>query len=395
MITCKIIEDLLPLYVDEICSDDSRTIVEHHVAECNECREKLEIMSIKLAGEIGEKYTVKNPFKKVRLKFILITFCICLSIMLPSMAAVALSLNERNQAGISWSTLELEYQIKQFAKKINKGEYYEALEMFDLGVYAMDTEISDLPDYNEAKEMLAEDFKVYFEKYPIIDYEINVEYSTKVTPHIKGILDMKTTGNLFENYGITFTCKNGRTTITPGTNIIMNYNSENDILSPDNNAILTYPYEVYTKFPRITQWFDVKRFLDYSPYNNSELLSTVVLLPRTLDLYEKYFDGNDASEWSEYCSEIKQINKNFYDNYNLLCNDYRFSSYSSAKPYFVRDNEGLYTRYYKQDVTMCFDEFSVSFTVSLMPYMCLPVENITYSDNTPEDFKIRFEEIFA
>ena len=157
MITCKVIEDLLPLYADEICSDDSRTIVEHHVAECNECREKLETMSIKLVGEIGEKYTVKNPFKKVRLRFVLITFFICLLIMLPSMAVFTLSLNERNQAGTSWSTLELEYQIKKFAKKMNKGEYYEALEMFDLDVYAMDTEISDLPDYNEAKEMLAEE----------------------------------------------------------------------------------------------------------------------------------------------------------------------------------------------------------------------------------------------
>lgn len=121
MITCKIIEDLLPLYADEICSDDSRTIIEHHIAECNECREKLEVMSIKLAGEMSGKYNVKNPFRKVRLKFVLITFCICLSIMLPSMAAVALSLNERNQAGTSWSTLELEYQIKQFAKKNEQG----------------------------------------------------------------------------------------------------------------------------------------------------------------------------------------------------------------------------------------------------------------------------------
>ena len=32
MITCKVIEDLLPLYADEICSDDSRTIVEHHIS---------------------------------------------------------------------------------------------------------------------------------------------------------------------------------------------------------------------------------------------------------------------------------------------------------------------------------------------------------------------------
>ncbi|MBQ7981664.1 MAG: zf-HC2 domain-containing protein, partial [Oscillospiraceae bacterium] len=350
MITCKVIEDLLPLYADEICSDDSRTVVEHHIAECIECREKLEAMSVKLAGKMSGKYNVKNPFKKVRLKFVLITFCICLSILLPSMAVFALSLNERDQSGTSWSTLELEYQIKQFAKKMTKGEYYEALEMVDFDVYAMDTEIPDLPDYSEAKEMLAEDFKVYFEKYPITDYEINVEYSM-VTPDIKGFLDMKTTGNHFSNYGINFICKNGKTTITPGYRIEMYIDSENDILSPDSDVILTYPYELYTKFPRITEWFDLKRFFDYSPYNYSELLSTVVLSPRTLELYEKYFDSDDASEWSEYCSEIKQINKSFYDNYNLLCNDYKFSSYSSKEPYFVRDNEGLYTRYYKQDVT--------------------------------------------
>ena len=36
-IKCDIIRDLLPLYADDACSEDSRKIVEEHLAECPEC----------------------------------------------------------------------------------------------------------------------------------------------------------------------------------------------------------------------------------------------------------------------------------------------------------------------------------------------------------------------
>ena len=36
-ISCDVIRDLLPLYADEACSNDSRKIVEEHLAECPEC----------------------------------------------------------------------------------------------------------------------------------------------------------------------------------------------------------------------------------------------------------------------------------------------------------------------------------------------------------------------
>ena len=38
---CEVIRDLLPLYVDEICSGQSREIVEEHLKECEECSEIL------------------------------------------------------------------------------------------------------------------------------------------------------------------------------------------------------------------------------------------------------------------------------------------------------------------------------------------------------------------
>lgn len=36
---CSIIQDLLPLYVDEICSEESKKIVEDHLSRCSICKE--------------------------------------------------------------------------------------------------------------------------------------------------------------------------------------------------------------------------------------------------------------------------------------------------------------------------------------------------------------------
>lgn len=38
---CEVIRDLLPLYVDEICSDKSRELVDEHLGECAECGDLL------------------------------------------------------------------------------------------------------------------------------------------------------------------------------------------------------------------------------------------------------------------------------------------------------------------------------------------------------------------
>ena len=40
-LSCKMIEDILPLYVDGVCSEESRAAVEEHLAQCESCREKL------------------------------------------------------------------------------------------------------------------------------------------------------------------------------------------------------------------------------------------------------------------------------------------------------------------------------------------------------------------
>ena len=39
---CEVIRDLLPLYVDDVCSGTSRTLIEEHLQDCPECSAILE-----------------------------------------------------------------------------------------------------------------------------------------------------------------------------------------------------------------------------------------------------------------------------------------------------------------------------------------------------------------
>ena len=54
---CSVIQDLMPSYVDEICSQDSKELVQEHVAECEQCKAKLEKLKNTqiVAGDASKK----------------------------------------------------------------------------------------------------------------------------------------------------------------------------------------------------------------------------------------------------------------------------------------------------------------------------------------------------
>lgn len=63
---CDIIQDLLPLYQDKICSGRSREIVEEHISECTICRNIAEHMGDSTVEEklIKEKDSVVQKYQK-------------------------------------------------------------------------------------------------------------------------------------------------------------------------------------------------------------------------------------------------------------------------------------------------------------------------------------------
>ncbi len=68
---CKVIEDLLPLYIDEVCSDESKGFVEEHLKECDACSAKLNAQEAEITvdkEQIEQNLKAKDPFKKIRRK---------------------------------------------------------------------------------------------------------------------------------------------------------------------------------------------------------------------------------------------------------------------------------------------------------------------------------------
>lgn len=51
MIHCDVIQDLLPLYLDDCCSIESRCLVEEHLKECDKCRALMKKMGQELPIE--------------------------------------------------------------------------------------------------------------------------------------------------------------------------------------------------------------------------------------------------------------------------------------------------------------------------------------------------------
>ena len=60
-ISCDVIRDLLPLYVDEVLSNDSKTLVDEHIEECENCSEELK----KLSADETYINTVNNENKSI------------------------------------------------------------------------------------------------------------------------------------------------------------------------------------------------------------------------------------------------------------------------------------------------------------------------------------------
>lgn len=61
---CNLIYDVLPIYVDNLASEDTKEFVKNHIKTCNECKQKLEDMcSAPLKNKEDEELTQEQIYK--------------------------------------------------------------------------------------------------------------------------------------------------------------------------------------------------------------------------------------------------------------------------------------------------------------------------------------------
>ena len=84
-VSCNTIRDILPLYVDEVVSEDTRNMVAEHLEQCAECRKKYENMkgdvTIPVEDNIKPLKRFKNAWKKKKIVLVCSTALITIAVI--------------------------------------------------------------------------------------------------------------------------------------------------------------------------------------------------------------------------------------------------------------------------------------------------------------------------
>lgn len=92
---CKIIQDLLPSYIDGLTSNDTNTFIEQHIENCSECEEVLKNMQGDIQLEKINNSRKINALKKVKRRYRRITVISILLVILVIIIALYLWNNYR------------------------------------------------------------------------------------------------------------------------------------------------------------------------------------------------------------------------------------------------------------------------------------------------------------
>lgn len=125
---CDIVQDLLPLYEDDVCSPGSRAAVEKHLAECEKCRAHRDaakkLANVEISSDAPEeKKRAKRIFRKMQLRWILSAVAILLVCLLVN--------NQVTGQGLALDNWDDIYYAKQFAGHLEAGELEAAADMID------------------------------------------------------------------------------------------------------------------------------------------------------------------------------------------------------------------------------------------------------------------------
>ncbi len=213
---CEIIKDLLPLYVDKVCSSETKAMVEEHIGECDSCAEFFNSLqnapTLPALDSDIDKAVVKvgRRMKKHTKKAVIRAVCIIVSILLVigifafMTIPLALAKDSYNRTFLAMQSEYIDLQITNKQKPNFNGKYGSLYIDESFGKYKVENHTEDHQQlvfedgrkisflrYN-GEEVPAQ----YFQKY------IAQEYNPFVTTHLPFLIPVIEKGT--EQLGFTF-----------------------------------------------------------------------------------------------------------------------------------------------------------------------------------------------
>ena len=163
-ITCAVIEDLLPGYSENLCSDETKALIKSHLSECERCTAMLNALPIpeKKNTEIPPE---KRAFVKVNRKLktrLAINTVLGAIILIALIIMGVLASGEVSGEGMSFTKLQFASQVKQIGKDLTEGDYEQLFMRIgtqNLGVVPTDGQ----EDYDRYTEYMQTLFKERYE----------------------------------------------------------------------------------------------------------------------------------------------------------------------------------------------------------------------------------------
>ena len=129
---CKVIEDMLPMYYDKVCSEESAALVEEHLRSCPRCAQML----ADLGAEIDipdQKVDDMKPLQKIRksyrkMKLVGLIALLCALILVPCAFLIGL----QKEPAVEYSQEEAIAYANEFMTCLVNGDYTKAYSYWDI-----------------------------------------------------------------------------------------------------------------------------------------------------------------------------------------------------------------------------------------------------------------------
>ena len=211
---CKIVEDMITLYAENLCSEDSKTMVEEHIETCENCRKKLEDYKTELAEELYKdeqieqdktklkENTIKeiNPFKKIKqIMWYRLVLNVVLAVILTIIVCITgfLTYNQVNKEFISLETIADGIAAKNLCEKFAKGDIDGFIDGLDISCFSYVDSDSINAFMQDQRKDLAEIYQKQLKEKKIKVFLDAAEYTT-----VTGVEKRRNFAEIFAVVGI-------------------------------------------------------------------------------------------------------------------------------------------------------------------------------------------------
>lgn len=192
---CKIVEDLLPAYIDALLSEESKKLVEEHLETCETCQKAYSQMTYDIQKEVIQNTENVKTIKKYRRKikilklFVILCILIVLGIGVTNLGSKYFIVKNALLKNINYTGACANFRIEEYDESIEKSE--EHITTYFAESKMRKVKGNHVLEYWEASDhyFIDNDKKTYSIKKEDIHGNDNINIPILVLPEMKNLIE--------------------------------------------------------------------------------------------------------------------------------------------------------------------------------------------------------------